>query len=82
MTSFSCQNCVCLGRILAIEIAFDVAILTSEAMQFQVESLIIVKNGICCFNFELNPFTFFLRDLTVCFDFSPMSVCRRRQLIC
>ena len=41
-----------------MKITFDVVILTSEAMRFQAESLVIVKNRICCFNFKLKTFFF------------------------
>ena len=34
------------GTNFAVEITFDVAISTSEAMQFHAESLVIVKNRI------------------------------------
>ena len=61
-----------------MQITFDVAISTSEAMRFQAESLVIVKNRIWCFDFKLKQFLF--KDfpaakiyLTVCFDF--LSVC-------
>ena len=80
--------CVCLHRFstifdeFAIEITFDVAISTSEAMQFHAESLVIVKNRIWCFDFKLKQF--FFKDfptakiyLTVCFDF--LSVCTNHR---
>lgn len=70
------------GTNFAIEITFDVAVSTSEAMQFQAESLVIVKNRICGFNVRFK--STFLREkyyeklfLTVCFDFSLWPVSAR-----
>ena len=75
-----------------MKITFDVVILTSEAMRFQAESLVIVKNRICCFNFKLK--TFFFRFIsTLDFFWRCVLIFRlsarhtrqgdcRRQLIC
>ena len=67
---FFVSNLFVFGSNFTIEITFDVAISTSEAMQFQAESLVIVKTRIYGFNIKLKPF--FFEDYTKIYLFDGM----------